>query len=146
MSFKTFFFKKIVPAYCIIVTLINIGMMTVGPAFFPQSRFGFEAFRSPLIFGALGCLPVLMDYFFEQRPQSRTTILVQTFTEWALLECCIIGGAFLMKMKDIQSPVTVAVLFIMVLVIFAAVSAVGYYQDDNTCRELNKALRMRQGE
>lgn len=65
MSFKEYFFKKMIPNYFMIVTLIAIGMAVTGILFYGNRKIDMVTLFVPSVFGALGCLPLLLDFFFE---------------------------------------------------------------------------------
>ena len=66
MDFKTFFVKKIMMSFFISVTCISLAMGIIGLIFNPNTRFGYEAYFSPLIFGAIGVLPFTCEIFKER--------------------------------------------------------------------------------
>lgn len=143
MDFKRFFFKKIVPTYFMIVTFINLATGVFGSILYPRSVFGYPAFLAPLVLGAAGCVPQVVEYLlgrylFRGRPQSMGANLLEALGELALLELCIVGGSELLMGFDTLS--TAAVMAIMVLAIFAAVTAIQYVQDNKICTEMNRAL------
>jgi hypothetical protein len=138
MNFKQFFFKKIIPSYCMIVTLLNVGMLVVGKVCYPDTTFGYGVFLSPLLFGVIGCMPVLIDFWFGRKAHSRKVLWLQTLIELAALELCIIGsGALLIGFDSLQIVVTMSCL---AAVIFVAVTAIQYVQDNHMCHEMNQVL------
>ena len=56
------FIKSTLASYFIIVTLVNVATLVLGSIFRPEQRFGYEAFLAPLLYGALGLIPVFIMY------------------------------------------------------------------------------------
>lgn len=71
MDFKTFFEKKIMMSFFVSVTCICAAMALVGMTFETDTRFGYEAFLSPLIFGLLASIPTLVTYSKRNCPSNR---------------------------------------------------------------------------
>lgn len=141
MSFKEHLWKKVVPTYFMVVTFINIGMLTAGLTFFKEVRFGYEVFLSPLFFGFIGCIPLVLDYLFQEKRANQRAIMMQISFEFVLLEACILGVAKLIGIID--SPLTAVIMACMILVIFVIVSVFEYLQDQALCKKMNMALLQR---
>jgi len=56
------FFKKVLTHYFVIVTLICLAMGIMGLLFDGERAFGYEAFFSPLVLGAVSLLPAMVTY------------------------------------------------------------------------------------
>lgn len=56
------FVIDVIRTYFTIVTFINLIMFVLGTQFAPDYQFGYEAFRAPLIYGAVGVLPNIILY------------------------------------------------------------------------------------
>lgn len=59
MSLKEYL-KSAALHFFIIVTLANVATFAVGMLFRPEEQFGYEAFLTPLIYGALGVLIIFL--------------------------------------------------------------------------------------
>lgn len=143
MSFKQYVIKKIIPTYFMIVTFITAGMGIFGTIFYQNASFHYYLFLTPLLFGAVGCLPLLMDFFFYRSPGkmlSRSAFLRQAAEELVVLELCIVSGVGLLF--GYRSAWEAVIPAAMVLAIFAAVTALTYRQDARLCSEMNKALEL----
>lgn len=138
MSFKDYLMKKVIPNYFMIVTLIIIGMAVMGLTFYGNIKISILTLFVPPLFGAIGCLPLLVDYLFSHRKSSRMVLLLYNFAELVLLEICILTAAYFMGM--IQSLLSAVITACMVFVIFTVVGAVMYIQDRSFCDSLNDAL------
>lgn len=138
MSFKEHILKKVVPTYFMIVTFLNIGMLIVGTIFFPEVRFGYDAYFSPLLFGLIGSIIPLVEYLFQRKKANQGVIIAHTAVELVVLEVCILGAAKLLG--TIDSALTAVIIAGMVFVIFVIVGVINYLQDKALCTEMNKAL------
>ena len=52
--------------YFSVVALINVAILIMGLQIAPDSRFGYDAFAAPLIYGAAGTLPNIVMYSKRQ--------------------------------------------------------------------------------
>ena len=59
---KREFLKSALNYFFIIVTLVNVATYVLGMTFLPETRFGYEAFLSPLIYGACSMIPYCIMY------------------------------------------------------------------------------------
>ena len=62
--------REIADSYFISVTLINAAVFVTGMMFRPDEKFGYEAFLSPLIYGALTVIPTMIMYSGKELPIS----------------------------------------------------------------------------
>ena len=56
------FVLDVIRTYFTVVTFINVIMFVVGTHIAPDYQFGYEAFRAPLIYGAVGVFPNIIMY------------------------------------------------------------------------------------
>ena len=138
MSFKEYFSKKIIPGYFMIVTFITLGMAVSGILFFGNIDISMVTLFIPLLFGAIGSLPMILDYFFLKVKSSVLWIMLYNAAELVMLEACVLTAAYFLGMID--SPLTAAITAVMVFAIFTAVGAIMYIQDRKFCDSLNDAL------
>ena len=68
------FFKRIFIAYFVIVTCVTLIMGLMGLIFDPGRTFGYEAFFSPLIIGAISILPSFLIYSKKELSFRQTII------------------------------------------------------------------------
>lgn len=138
MNFKDYLIKKIIPTYFMIVTLILFGMAAVGLILYRHRPIDVLTLFVPLVFGGIGCLPLLVDYLFSHRKNIRFGLLLYNAAELVMLEICILSAAFFVGIID--SIFTAVIIAVMVLCIFAAVGTVMYLQDRGFCDSINNAL------
>ena len=138
MSFKEYFFKKIIPNYFMIVTLITIGMAVSGILVYGNRDIGMATLFVPPGFGALGSLPLLLDYAFLKVKSSGAGLLLYNGIELVLLEAVILTAAYFLDMID--SILSAGITAVMVFAVFTVVGAIMYIQDKKFCDDLNDAL------
>lgn len=140
MDIKTFFVKKIMISFYISVTFIVLAMAVVGLIFESDTQFGYEAFFSPLIFGAIATFPNLINYSKEEL--SVTQALVRKVIHFILLEILILTSLYFSNMLTSIS-ITLSLAF-SILIIYFAVSLIMWINDKKTALEFNHALRIYQ--
>ena len=78
-----------------VVTLINVVMFVLGMYFLPESRFGYEAFMVPVVYGLAGTIPNLVMY--SKRELKVGELLVRKVLQLILIEVLVLylvfGGA-----------------------------------------------------
>jgi hypothetical protein len=137
MNFKTFFLKNILLNFFISTTCIGAAMAVMGLIFEPDTRFGYGAFLSPLIYGALAILPQLVMY--SKKELTVKQVIVRRVVNLILLEMLIVGMIYsLGAVTNISVLVSVMV---SVLVIYLTVNIVRWVSDNNTAKEFNAALK-----
>ena len=138
MSFRDYFFKKMIPNYFMIVTFITIGMAVSGILFYGNIHISMVTLFVPPLFGVIGCLPMLLDYAFLKVKSTGLGLLLYNAAELVLLEAVILSAAYFIGMID--SALTAVITAVMVFAIFTAVGAIMYIQDKKFCDDLNDAL------
>ena len=84
--------EKALKLYFIEVTLITILLMILGLMFDSDRTFSYQAFASPLIYAAIGTLPVLL--FDQDKELSVKKLILRNFAELAIIEAVILFIAF----------------------------------------------------
>ena len=138
MRFKEYCIKKLIPTYFMIVTFIIIGMAVSGLLFFGNRDISVITLFVPPLFGAIGCLPLLLDFLFLKVTSSGLWLILYNAAELVMLEACILTAAYFIGMID--SLLTASITAVMVFAIFTAVGAIMYMQDKKFCDSLNDAL------
>lgn len=142
MDFKTFFVKKVMMSFFVGVTCICAGMAILGMLFEPDTRFGYQGFFSPLIFGAAAILPALISY--SKRELSVREVLVRKIIQLIFAEIIILliihaGGG----LTSISLTIAIA---LMVLLVGVTVHLVLWINDKKTANAFNEALvKMQEG-
>lgn len=142
MDFKTFFVKKIMMSFFVSVACICTAMALIGVIFEPDTRFGYEAFLSPLIFGAVASLPSLVTYSKNELTLKQTAI--RNIIHFILLEAVILSVLYFGGM--LTSISMVVSLGVSIFMIDLAVNLVLWINDKRTAKEFNTALKRLQSD
>ena len=137
MDFSTFFHRKVMMSFFISVTCITAAMAVLGMLYQPDARFGYVSFFSPLLFGALTTLPVLVKY--TKREQTVRQALVRNILHLLLLEAVVLLVLYLAG--QLTGPSMILSLCVSILIIDVAVSGVLWMHDVKTAGLLNEAIK-----
>lgn len=137
MDFKTFFVKKVMMSFFVSITCISAAMALIGMLFEPDPRFGYEAFLSPLIFGVLASLPMLVKY--SKRELSFRQTAIRNVIHFLLLEVVVLSVLYFGGML---TSISMAIsLGISIFVIDLTVNLVLWINDKRVAKEFNYALK-----
>ncbi len=140
MDYKTFLVKKVMMSFFVSVTCITVAMASIGIVFEPTALFGYDAFLSPLLFGALASLPMLVKYSNKELSVRQT--IIRALIHLILLEAAILSA---LHFAGILTSISMAVsLGISILLIDMTVSLVLWIQDTRTAKQFNEALQRMQ--
>lgn len=134
------FIKKNLMDYFIIVTGINVAIAILGMNFDPDTVFGYQAFFSPLIIGAVAVFPSVVMY--SRRELSFRSMLIRRALHLVVLEITLIAFGYfsgLFTEWSIIAPFAVGVILVYAFTLFAR-----YLIDSKTAVEINKGLRRMQ--
>ena len=127
-------------SFYISVTYIILAMAVIGLIFEPDTNFGYEAFFSPLIFGAIAAFPKMITYSKEELSVRQT--LIRNIIHFLLLEILILLSLYFGNiLTSISMTVSLAVT---ILIIYISVSTIMWINDKKTASEFNKALKILQ--
>lgn len=136
MNFNDFF-KKCLMDYFIIVTCITAVIGIIGLIYEPNMSFGYEAYFSPLIFGAISIIPSLILY--SKKELSVKQMMFRNILQLVILECLIlVTGYSFGIMKDKSIIISVA---ISVVIVFIIVHLISWLIDSKTAITLNENLK-----
>lgn len=142
MDFKTFFIKKIMMSFFVSVACICAAMALIGMTFESDTRFGYEAFLSPLIFGVVASLPLLVTY--SKHELSVKQAAVRNVIHFLLLEAVILSVLYF---GGILASLSMAIsLGISIFVIDLTVNLVLWINDNRIAKEFNCALKKLQSD
>lgn len=140
MDFKTFFIKEIMMSFFVSVACICAAMALVGMVFETDARFGYEVFLSPLLFGVIANLPLLVKYSRKELSIKQTAI--RNIIHFILLEATILFTLYLIgALRSVSVTVSLA---ISILLIYITVNLVLWINDKRTARVFNNALKILQ--
>lgn len=136
MNFNDYF-KKCLMDYFIIVTCITAVIGIIGLIFEPNMQFGYEAYFSPLIFGAISIIPSLISY--SKKELSVKQMIFRNILQLVILECLIlITGYSFGIMRDKSIIISVA---LSVIIVFIIVHLISWFIDSKTAAALNENLK-----
>lgn len=137
MNFKTFFVKTVMMSFFVSVVFITAAMALIGMIFEPDTIFGYEAFLSPILFGAVASLPLLVKY--SKKELSVKQSVIRSVIHFLLLEVIVLSILFFTGLlTDVSMAISLAV---SILVIDLVVNLVLWINDKKTAEEFNKALK-----
>ena len=129
-------------SFFVSVACISAAMALIGMVFEPDTRFGYEAYLSPLIFGALASFPLLVKY--SKRELSLKQAAIRNVVHFLLLEVVILSVLYF---GGILTSVSMAVsLGISIFMIDLIVNLVLWINDKRTAKEFNGALKRLQND
>lgn len=132
------FVDSLVRTYFILVTLITAAMLILGLCFDPYARFGYEAFASPLIYGACGVLPNAVMY--SKRELSVKEFLVRKAIQLVLIELLVLAAAFGGTDIPAERPNVVLVMGISIFFIFLIVHVIDWIWSCISARQITEEL------
>ncbi len=142
MNFKTFFIKEVMMSFFVSIACIAAAMALVGMIFEPDTRFGYEAFLSPIIFGALASLPLLVKYSKKELSIKQTAI--RNVIHFILLEAVIL---LVLYFGGMITSISMAIsLGISIFMIDLTVNLVLWINDKRTAKVFNNALKRLQND
>lgn len=137
MSLKTKA-EKALKLYFILVTLITVMLMILGKAFDADRTFSYEVFASPLIYAAIGVIPV---FIFDQEKELTVKQLIFTrVAELLIVEALILILAFSADTIPTEKRGLVVAIAAGIAVIFVLSQVIEYMLESATARELNDSL------
>ncbi|MGB4437933.1 MAG: hypothetical protein WBJ13_01640 [Sedimentibacter sp.] len=139
MSFNDFLKKRLIDFF-IIVTCISAVIGIIGLIYEPNRRFGYEAYFSPLIFGAISIIPSFVTY--SNKELTLKQMIFRNAIQLLILECLIlITGYSFGAMKDKMILTSVA---FSVIIVFIIVHLISWVIDSKTASILNENLKVYQ--
>lgn len=142
MDFKTFFIKTIMMSFFVSVACITAVMALIGMIFEADTRFGYEAFLSPLIFGVVASFPLLVKYSKNELTMKQAAI--RNGIHLILLEVFILS---ILYFGGLLTNVPMAIsLGLAIFIIDLAVNLVLWINDKKTAMLFNAGLKRLQGD
>ena len=130
--------------YFILVTLITVLLLILGTLLDGDRTFSYEAFLSPLVYAAIGVIPVF--FFDDEKEVSLKGLLVQRIIQLLIIEAAMLGIAFLGKNIDTDRKEIVIGIAVGVVVVFALSLIVEYLFEASIAQKLNEDLERFQKE
>jgi hypothetical protein len=131
------FVKKNLMNYFIIVTGVTVAIAVLGSNFDSEATFGYEAYYSPIIFGAVATLPSFVLY--SRKELTFHQMLFRRILHFIVLELTLLGFGYAF---DLLSQIDVAVSFaVSVFMIYLFTNVVMWIIDSKTAADINKGLK-----
>lgn len=136
MSF-TEFSKKLLMNYFIIVTGITVAIAMLGMNLYPEETLRYDAFFSPLIFGAVATLPYFV--FYSRKELTFRQMLIRKILHFLLLEITQISLGYLSGLlKNLKMMV---MLFVAVFAVYLFKLVINWLMDSKTAMDINEGLK-----
>ncbi len=136
MNFKSFLIKTLM-IYFVCSACITAVITVIGVIFYPDARFGYEAYLSPLIFAAIGVIPTFVNYSKIELSLKQTIfrkIVQLILTETLILTALFYAGA----LEKVPTAISLA---LSILIVFLTVNIVMWLNDLRSATEINKLLK-----
>ncbi len=131
-------FKDAFGSFFISVTLINIAMLILGLMFEPESKFGYEVFLYPLIYGLIGMIPGL--FLETNRELSIRQVLIRKTVELLLLIVLLLAFMFGGRTMDWEMVTVAAGVAFSIIVIYVMVHVIEWMLDVRTAKSMTEGL------
>lgn len=129
-------------SFFVTITCITVTMALIGIIFEPDTRFGYEAFLSPLIFGTLASLLLLVKY--SKRELSLKQAVIRNIIHFVLLEVVILS---VLTFEGLLTSMSMTIsLGVSIFIIDLTVNLVLWINDKRTAKEFNDALKRLQND
>lgn len=129
---------KALKLYFVLVTFITILLLILGLSFDADRTFGYQAFASPLIYAALGVIPVFM--FNQEKELSVKGFIARIIAELALIEAIFLRIAFSVETIPTERRGVVIGISLGIVVIYVLTFGVEYIFESIESNEMNKYL------
>ena len=130
--------------YFILVTLITVMLMILGMLFDSDRTFSYEAFLSPLIYAAIGVIPVF--FFNSDKEVSVKGLIVRRIIQLLMVEAAVMILAFAAKNINTDSTAVVVGIAVGIVIVFVLSLVVEYIFELSISKELNEDLEKFQRE
>ena len=128
--------------YFILVTLITVLLLILGLTLDNDRVLGYEAFLSPLIYAAIGVIPVF--FFGSEKEISMRRLLIQRIVTLLFVEAVVMVLAFSAKSIPTERKGVVIGIAVGIAVVYVLSLVVEYIFELIQSREMNEALEMYQ--
>ncbi len=136
MSLKEYI-RKTLMDYFIIVTGITVAIAVLGTNYDREATLGYEAYFSPLIFGAIAVAPSLVMY--SKRELTLKQMLFRRVLHFILLVTALLSFGFLSGLfRDNKAAVPFA---LSVFVVYLFTNMIRWMIDSRTADEINEGLK-----
>ncbi len=131
-------FVRAINLYFMLVTLITILMMALGMTFDEERTFSYSAYASPLIYAAIGVIPVFIQG--NEKELSVKRLVLRRIIGLAIIEIIILFIAFSSENVPTEKRTVVAGIAIGIIVIYVLANVLEYLFEKREAKELNDIL------
>lgn len=124
--------------YFILVTFITILLLIIGLAFDGDRTFGYEVFLSPLIYAAIGVLPVL--FLYSDKELSMTRLIIKNILQLAIIEAIVMVLVFTKDTIPSEKKSVVISIAVGIAVIYVLTMVVEYIFELSQSKAMNESL------
>lgn len=121
-----------------VVTLVNVVILILGLQIARDSRFGYDAFAAPLIYGAAGTVPNIVMY--SKRELTVKELLVRKVIQFVLIEVIVMLVAFYDVDTFWKQPEIIIAVGISVFVIYVIASVIDWIQNYISAKQMTEEL------
>ena len=132
------FVIDVIRTYFTVVTFINVIMWLVGTQVAPDYLFGYEAFKVPLIYGAVGVFPNIIMY--SRRELSVKELWIRKALQLLVIEVCVLYVAFHDADAIFQQPEVVTKVGIGIVIIYVISTVIDGAQDYLKAKKMTEEL------
>ena len=132
------FIIDVIRTYFTVVTFINVIMWIVGTQIAPDNLFGYEAFRAPLVYGAVGVFPNIVMY--SRRELSVKELWIRKALQLMLIEICVLFVVFHDVAPVFRQPEIVAKVGIGIVIIYVVSTIIDGIQDYLSAKKMTEEL------
>lgn len=130
--------SKAVSLYFMLVTFISVLLMVLGLTFDSERSLGYTVFLSPLIYAAIGVLPVFLP---EKKGElSVKRLIVRRLVEIAIIEAIIIFLAFSSDNIPTEKRGVVVGIAAGIVIIYTLILVVEYFHEKRESAKMNSLL------
>ena len=132
------FIIDVLRTYFTVVTLINVIMFAVGTQIAPNYQFGYEAFKVPLIYGAVGVFPNIILY--SKRELTVKELWIRKILQLIVIEISVLFAAFYDADAIFQQPEVIAKVGIGIFAIYVISTIIDGLQDYLIAKKMTEEL------
>lgn len=130
--------EQAVKLYFMLVTFISILLMILGLAFDSDRTLSYSVFASPLIYAAIGVIPVFLPQ--KKAEPSVKTLRIRRILGLLIIEAIVLLLAFSADTIPTQKSGVVVGISVGIVIIFILTDIIEYMYERSKADELNKLL------
>ena len=132
------FVMDVIRTYFTVVTFINVVMFVVGTQFLPDAQFGYEAFETPLIYGALGTLPNIIMY--SRHELTVREVWIRKLLQLIAIEVIVLFEVFYNAGAELLKIEVVVCVGVCIFLIYVISTIIDGLQDYFTAKKMTEEL------